>query len=56
MFRRVVRGDRAGGCVLEVVMMMGLEDVILEPYIVIGSCSSCEVPVDGPLRTMVRAR
>lgn len=56
MFLRVVRGESAGGCVFDVVIMMGLDAVILEPRIVSVVCSSGEVPVEGPVRTMFRDR
>ena len=55
MLRRVVRGDRAGGCTLDVVIMMGfeLEALYLDDNI---DSSSGEQATEGPLREDVRDR
>lgn len=55
MFLRHVLGDMAGGCTLEVVMMMGLGREVWSRIIKLLSCCG-EVPVDGPLGVVVRDR
>jgi len=48
MLRRVVRGESAGGCVFDVVMMMGFDLVMVGGRVAVGS-SSGALPRDGPL-------
>jgi hypothetical protein len=54
MRRLVVRGDIAGGCTLEVVMMMGFGFCLLGR--IMRPSSWGELPMEGPLGVVVRER
>ena len=56
MLRRVVRGESAGGCVLEVVTVMGLDRGISGPRMVRVASSSGDAATEGPLGDEVRER
>lgn len=49
MLRLVLRGESAGGCVLEVVMMIGFAGVMWVLPVVSDASSSGDVPVEGAL-------
>ncbi len=55
MLRRVVRGERAGGCVLDVVTIIGFDRVMFGGSIArpesssSSSSSSADVPAEGPI-------
>lgn len=56
MWRRVLRGESAGGCVLDVVMMMGFEGVKWLPRSAPEGSTSGDVPVEGALGVDLRDR